>query len=46
MRNPEGKTVANMFPALFKEDDENERPEPITPEERKEMEEMLQDFKW
>ena len=46
MRNPEGKTVANMFPALFKEDDENERPEPITPEERKEMEHMLQDFKW
>jgi hypothetical protein len=45
MRNPEGKTVTNMFPALFKEDDNNE-PSPITPEEQKEMEDMLQDFKW
>jgi hypothetical protein len=46
MRDPQGKTVNDMFPALFKEDDENERPEPITPEEQKKMEQMLQDFKW
>ena len=46
MRDPQGKTVANMFPALFKEDDENEYPDPITPEEQQEMEQMLHDFKW
>ena len=45
MRDPQGKTVNDMFPALFKEDDNNE-PAPITPEEQKEMEEMLHDFKW
>ena len=49
MRDPRGKTVKDMFSALFKEDDENEeneRPDPITPEEQAEMEEMLHDFKW
>ena len=49
MRDPKGKTVKDMFSALFKEDDENEeneRPDPITPEEQAEMEEVLQDFKW
>lgn len=46
MRDPQGKTVNDMFPALFKEDDENEHHDPITPEEQAEMEEMLHDFKW
>ena len=49
MRDPKGKTVKDMFSALFKEDDENEeneRPDPITPEEQAEMEDMLHDFKW
>jgi hypothetical protein len=45
MRDPEGKTPANMFPALFKEDDNNE-PAPITPEEQAEMEQVLHNFKW
>ena len=45
MRDNQGKTVNDMFPVLFKEDDNNE-PAPITPEEQKEMEEMLHDFKW
>jgi hypothetical protein len=46
MRDPNGKTVKDMFPPLFKEDDENEHPDHITPEEQKEMEQMLHDFKW
>jgi len=46
MRDPNGKTVKDMFPPLFKEDDENEHPDPITPEEQQEMEQMLHDFKW
>jgi hypothetical protein len=46
MRDPNGKTVNDMFQQLFKEDEENEHPDPITPEEQKKMEQMLQDFKW
>lgn len=47
-RKHDGKKVSDLYPMLFKEEEneENEHPDPITPEEQQEMEQMLHDFKW
>ena len=40
MRDPKGKTVSDMFPQLFDDDDTPPEP-PITDEDRKELEELM-----
>lgn len=49
MRKPEGKTVENMFPMLFEdEDDEDEEPDlsQYTDEYIAECQEMMKDYKF
>jgi len=40
MRDPKGKTVKDLFPALFEDEDEEVAP-PLTEEERKELQELM-----
>lgn len=43
MRDPKGKTAANIFPELFKDEEEEEEQSqsPLTDEERKELQELM-----
>lgn len=41
MRDPNGKTVANMFPQLFEDDDDDED-EILTPDEIKQLQEEME----
>ena len=41
MRDPKGKTVKDLFPALFEDDDEEEVVPPLTEEERNELQELM-----
>ena len=43
MRDPKGKTAANIFPELFEDDEEEEEQSqpPLTDEERKELQELM-----
>jgi len=44
MRDPKGKTAANIFPELFEDDEEEEEEQsqpPLTDEERKELQELM-----
>lgn len=41
MRDPKGKTVADMFPVLFSDEDEEE-PSPITEEDRQDLIDLMQ----
>ena len=40
MRDPQGRTAADLFPSLFKEDEES-APPPISDEDRKELEQLI-----
>ena len=40
MRNPEGKTVADMFPMLFEDDDDDDEP-PITKEDVADLQQLM-----
>ena len=40
MRDPKGKTVKDLFPALFEDEDEDIAP-PLTDEERNELQELM-----
>lgn len=42
MRDPKGKTAANIFPELFEDDEEEEeQSSPLTDEDRKELQELM-----
>lgn len=41
MRAPNGKTVSDMFPALFDDDDDDGDDSPITQEEITEMQDLI-----
>ena len=43
MRDPQGKTAANIFPELFEDDEEEEEEQssPLPDEERKELQELM-----
>lgn len=43
MRDPKGKTVADMFPMLFEEDDDDDEP-PISEEEVADMQALMKAF--
>ena len=43
MRDPKGKTVADIFPMLFDDDDEDDEP-PITEEEKKNLLQLMDDI--
>jgi hypothetical protein len=40
MRDPKGKTVADMFPQIFEDDDDNDEP-PITEDEAAELQALM-----
>lgn len=40
MRDPKGKTVGDMFPMLFNDDDDDMEP-PITPEEQQDLQDLM-----
>jgi len=40
MRDPKGKTVKDLFPALFEDDDEEPAP-PLTEAEQQELQELM-----
>ena len=44
MRDPKGKTVADMFPMLFEEDDDDYDEPPISAEEVKELQSLMKAF--
>lgn len=41
MRDPKGKTVTDLFPMLFDEDDDEEPAPPITEEEVAHLQELM-----
>ena len=41
MRDPKGKTVSDMFPQIFDDDDEYEFEPPISDEEAQEMQDLI-----
>ena len=43
MRDPKGKTVADIFPMLFDDDDEDDEP-PITVEEKENLLQLMDDI--
>ena len=43
MRDPKGKTVADIFPMLFDDDDEDDEP-PITEEEKENLLQLMDDI--
>lgn len=43
MRDPQGKTVADMFPMLFNDDDDDDEP-PITNEDVKNLQQLMADI--
>ena len=43
MRDPKGKTVADIFPMLFDDEDEDDEP-PITEEEAAELQQLMADI--
>ena len=45
MRDPKGMTPQKMFPELFKVEDEPEAPT-ITEQDAKDLQEMMDNFKW
>ena len=44
MRDPKGKTVADMFPQIFEDDDEYEDEPPITDDEIAELQALMADI--
>lgn len=46
MRDPKGKTVKDMFPELFKEEDDEPQEPQITEAEAADLQQMMQDFQW
>ena len=41
MRDPKGKTVADMFPQIFEDDDDYDDDPPITEEDAAELQELM-----
>ena len=41
MRDPKGKTVKDMFPMLFEDDDDEEPAPPLTEAEQQELQELM-----
>ena len=46
MRDPKGKTVKQMFPPLFEDDDDLPDGPQMTEEETKEVQQLIDDFNW
>ena len=46
MRDPKGKTVKDLFPELFKDEDYEPQEPQITEDEAADLQQMMQDFKW
>lgn len=44
MRDPKGKTVADMFPQIFEDDDDEESEPPMTDEEASELQAEMDAF--
>jgi hypothetical protein len=45
MRDPKGKTVRDIFPSLF-QDDENDHSDDLTEEERRELQDLMNNVKF
>ncbi len=41
MRDPKGKTVKDMFPMLFEDDDDEDPAPPLTEAEQQELQELM-----
>ena len=46
MRDPKGMTPQKMFPELFKVEDDNAPAPDITEQDAKDLQEMMDNFKW
>ena len=46
MRDPKGKTVADMFPQIFEDDDDYDDEPPITEEDAAELQDLMKNVKF